>query len=82
MNIYGVRLPAMIITVLPYALLRLLLFCLVWLSHSRETINMIQSGRGLGRVAALFMVAGGFTVVLCIGLNYQWAPQSELAEKK
>ena len=59
---------------IPYGLLLALLYSLGKLSGSREIIAMIQSGRSLVRITMPLIVAGVFFSLLCLGLNYHWAP--------
>ncbi|BCX46535.1 ABC transporter permease [Haloferula helveola] len=82
LRLYAARLPELTVTLLPYALLLSLLFCLGRLSSSREIVAMIQSGRGLARLTFPFMLAGLLSAFLCAGLNYHWAPRANAAEKK
>lgn len=81
-HLYAARFPEIVITLLPYSLLLSLLFCLTRLSSSREIIAMIQTGRGLTRLTTPFLITGLLAAALCAGLNYQWAPQSNAAEKR
>lgn len=81
-KLYGTLLPEIFITLIPYALLLSLLFCLGRLSSSREIIAMIQTGRGLARITLPFLVVGLLTTLFCLGLNYHWAPGARAAEKR
>ncbi len=74
---YGTRLPAVLLLLLPYSLLLSLLYSLGKLSTSREIIAMIQSGRGVVRITLPLITAGVFFSLLCLGLNYHWAPVAE-----
>lgn len=74
---YGKRLPAIILLLLPYVMLLSLLYSLGKLSSDREIIAMIQTGRGLIRVSTPLIIAGVFASLLCLGLNYHWAPVAE-----
>ena len=80
--LYRARLPEILITLLPYALLLSLLLCLGRLSASREIISMIQTGRGLARITQPFITAGVLATAFCTGLNYHWAPRSVANEKQ
>lgn len=82
LRLYSARLPELTVTLLPYALMLSLLFCLGRLSASREIVAMLQTGRGIGRVTLPFLAAGLFAATLCAGLNFHWAPQSNAEEKK
>lgn len=79
-QLYVARLPEVIVTLLPYALLLSILYCLGRLSRSREIVAMIQTGRGLTRLTLPFFVGGALAALLCAGLNYQWAPAAVAAE--
>lgn len=74
---YGTRLPSILLLLLPYALLLSLLYSLGKLSKSREILAMIQTGRGLPRIAAPLIAAGLLCTLLCAGLNFHWAPVAE-----
>jgi len=80
LRLYTVRLPEIMVMLLPYSLLLSILYCLGRLSRSREIVAMIQTGRGLARLTMPFLVAGTLAAVFCGGLNYQWAPASVAAE--
>lgn len=71
---YAVTLPAVFVQLVPFALMLGLLYCLGKLSHSREIIAMIQTGRGVVRVIAPLGVVGLFLSIACLLLNYHWAP--------
>jgi lipopolysaccharide export system permease protein len=75
--LYGTQLPAILLMLLPYSLLLSLLYCLGNLSRAHEIVAMIQTGRGLARLSAPLIAIGILCTVLCLGLNYQWAPQAE-----
>jgi LPS export ABC transporter permease LptG len=77
LKFYGSRSSAIILFLAPYSLLLSLLYSLGKLSASREIIAMIQTGRGLLRVTTPLIAAGVFCSLLCLGLNYHWAPISE-----
>lgn len=80
LRLYSVRLPEILVMLLPYALLLSVLYCLGRLSRSREIVAMIQTGRGLARLTMPFLLGGVLASVLCMGLNYQWAPAAVAAE--
>ena len=71
---YGARAPAVFILLLPYSLLLSLLYALGKLSTHREIIAMIQAGRGVLRITRPLIIAGVFFSLVCMGLNYHWAP--------
>lgn len=74
---YARRLPAILLVLLPYALLLALIQGLGKFSKSNEIIAMIQSGTGVARVSAPLIFAGLWCSVLLLALNYQWAPHAE-----
>lgn len=74
---YGMRLPSILMQLLPYSLLLSLLYCLGKLSKSREIVAMIQTGRSLPRITLPLIVAGLISTLLCAGLNYHWAPVAD-----
>ena len=80
-KLYAARFPEIIVTLLPYALLLSLLFCLGRLSSSREIVAMTQTGRGIARLTTPFFITGILCAILCAGLNYQWAPRANASEK-
>jgi LPS export ABC transporter permease LptG len=76
-SFYAARCPAVLMLLLPYALLLALLQCLGKLSNHREIIAMIQSGRGVPRIALPLLIAGAFCTAFAAGINYHWAPTAE-----
>lgn len=74
---YATRAPAVVVLLLPYALLLSLIYTLGKLSRDREVVAMIQSGRSVVRVALPLVGAGLWCSLLCLGLNYHWAPSAE-----
>jgi len=77
MAFYGIRVPAVLLLLLPYSLLLALLYSLGKLSAQREIVAMIQSGRGVVRLCLPLLVAGLFCTLASLGLNYHWAPVAE-----
>lgn len=71
------RLPAVLMLLLPYALLLSLLESMGKLSTNREIIAIIQSGRSVLRLCLPLVVAGACCTLLAIGINYHWAPVAE-----
>lgn len=74
------RLPAVLMLLLPYALLLALLESLGKLSTNREIIAIIQSGRSVLRLCLPLVAAGGWCTLLALCLNYHWAPLAEGSE--
>ncbi|MGB0292452.1 MAG: LptF/LptG family permease [Luteolibacter sp.] len=79
---YFTRLPAVLMLLLPYALLLSLLESLGKLSTNREVIAIIQAGRSVLRLCVPLMVAGAMCTILALGINYHWAPVAEGSEKE
>jgi len=79
---YFTRLPAVLMLLLPYALLLSLLESMSKLSSNREVIAIIQAGRSVLRLCVPLMVAGGICTLLALGINYHWAPVAEGSEKE
>jgi lipopolysaccharide export system permease protein len=69
--------PAILMVILPYALLLALINGLGKLSKSNEIIAMIQSGTGVIRVSVPLIFAGFWSATFLICLNYHWAPGAE-----
>jgi lipopolysaccharide export system permease protein len=74
---YLMRFPSVLLFLSPYSLLLALLYSLGKFSAHREVIAMIQSGRGVWRLARPLLIAGVLCVLFSMGLNYHWAPVSE-----
>jgi LPS export ABC transporter permease LptG len=77
LTFYATRTPPILLLILPFSLLLALLYTLGRLSTNREIIAMIQSGRGVLRIALPLMITGGFCTLFNLGLNYHWAPTAE-----
>lgn len=74
---YLTTLPPVFVLLIPFSLLLGLLYSLGKLSHSREIIAMIQTGRSVARVIAPLGAVGLFLSATCLLLNYHWAPWGE-----
>ncbi len=74
---YLVTLPPVFVLLIPFGLLLGLLYSLGRLSHNREIIAMIQTGRSVARVIAPLGAVGLFLSLACLLLNYHWAPWGE-----
>ena len=74
---YLVTLPPVFVLLIPFGLLLGLLYSLGRLSHNREIIAMIQTGRSVARVIAPLGTVGLFLSLACLLLNYHWAPWGE-----
>lgn len=74
---YTSRSPAVLLLLLPYALLLALLHAMGKLSDHRELIAMIQAGRNVIRITLPLSLAGVLFSLLSLGLDYHWAPVAE-----
>ncbi len=70
-------LPPVFVLLIPFSLLLGLLYSLGRLSHSREIIAMIQTGRSVARVIVPLGAVGLLLSLICLLLNYHWAPWGE-----
>ncbi len=77
LKFYSARSSAIILFLLPYALLLSLLYSLGKFSSSREIVAVVQTGRSIPRFCAPLIGAGIVCSLLCLGLNYHWAPTAE-----
>ncbi|SHI81693.1 Predicted permease YjgP/YjgQ family protein [Rubritalea squalenifaciens DSM 18772] len=78
---YLVKLPSLIVFILPYSLMLSLLWCLGKMSRSQEIVSMIQTGRGVTRIVAPLIGFGVLAAVICIIFNYHWAPYADGQER-
>ncbi len=74
---YLVQLPQIVLMVLPITLLLSLLFSLGKMSRANEVVSMLGAGLSMGRVLKPLFVTGFYCTLLCIVLNYDWAPRAE-----
>lgn len=74
---YAVRAPAIVLLLLPYGLLLSLIYVLGKFSRDREIIAMVQGGHSVIRFSMPLIIAGLWCSLLCLGLNYHWAPHAE-----
>jgi LPS export ABC transporter permease LptG len=82
LHFYFRRLPAILLILLPYALLLALIQGLGKFSKSNEIIAIIQSGTGIVRVSAPLVFAGLWCSVLLLALNYHWAPHADGSQEE
>lgn len=78
---YLVKLPSLIVFILPYSLMLSLLWCLGKMSRSQEIVSMIQTGRGVTRIVAPLIGFGFLAAVVCLIFNYHWAPYADGQER-
>ncbi|MGI9239174.1 MAG: LptF/LptG family permease [Verrucomicrobiales bacterium] len=77
LHLYIVQLPQMVVMILPATLLLGLLYSLGKMSKSNEIVSMLSSGRSLVSILSPLLFVGIYTSVVCLALNYEWAPQAE-----
>lgn len=78
---YLVKLPALLVFILPYSLMLSLLWALGKMSKSQEIVAMIQTGRSVTRIVAPLIGFGLLTSIVCLIFNYHWAPYADSQEK-
>lgn len=78
---YLIRLPSLLVFVLPYSLMLGLLWSLGKMSSSQEVVSMIQTGRSISRIIAPLVGFGIMCAFLCVICNYHWAPTADGLEK-
>lgn len=78
---YLIKLPALLVFILPYSLMLALLWALGKMSKSQEIVAMIQTGRSVTRVVAPLIGFGVLTSLVCLIFNYHWAPYADSQEK-
>ncbi len=74
---YLIALPWIILKFAPFSLLLAMLYSLGKLSKAQEITSIIQTGRGTFRLIYPLLIIGGLIGLLCLGLNYHWAPHAE-----
>jgi lipopolysaccharide export system permease protein len=78
---YGVKLPEMLVLVLPMALLLALLYTLTHLARHHELTAMRAAGLSLGRLALPFLGTGFVLSLAMFAMDELWVPDSaEAAE--
>jgi len=77
---YVIKLPALIVFILPYSLMLSLLWALGKMSKSQELVSIIQTGRGVVRLTRPLALAGVVCTIVCLIFNYHWAPYAESQE--
>lgn len=77
---YLTKMPALIVFILPYSLMLSLLWALGKMSKSQELVSIIQTGRGVVRFTRPLVLVGIICTIICLILNYHWAPYAESQE--
>ncbi|MEI6713750.1 MAG: LptF/LptG family permease [Verrucomicrobiota bacterium] len=78
---YLYQLPQILMISLPAGILLALLFCCYKMSRSNEIISILTAGRSLPRILLPLFGVGVLASLLCLGLNYEWAPRADAAKK-
>ncbi len=78
---YLIKMPALIVFILPYSLMLSLLWSLGKMSKSQELVAIIQTGRGVVRLTRPLVLVGVICTLICLIFNYHWAPHAESQEK-
>lgn len=78
---YLIRLPSLLVFVLPYSLMLGLLWSLGKMSANQEIVSMIQTGRSIRRIVSPLIGFGIICALLCTICNFHWAPVSDGLEK-
>lgn len=74
---YLTQMPAIMVAVLPVALLLALLACLSRMSRTNEIVSMLTAGVSVPRVILPLIVIGLLTAAASSALNYALAPHAE-----
>ena len=77
---YLIKMPALIVFILPYSLMLSLLWALGKMSKSQELVSIIQTGRSVVRLTRPLALVGVVCTIICIIFNYHWAPHAESQE--
>lgn len=77
LQFYIVKIPALILMVLPICILLSLLFSLSKLSKSNEFISMIGAGRSVLRILSPLLILGLYFSIVALTLKFEWAPSSD-----
>ncbi len=81
MRHYLIKLPALIVFLLPYSLMLSLLWALGKMSKTQEVVAIIQTGRGVVRMIYPLIGVGVVATIICLIFNYYWAPHAVGQEK-
>jgi lipopolysaccharide export system permease protein len=74
---YIQRLPQVVLLIMPITLLLAVLYSLGKMSRSNELISMLGAGRSLTSILKPIFVFGAMATLVCLILNYEWAPWAE-----
>lgn len=78
---YISQLPQYILVCLPVGLLLALLYSLSRMSRSNELISMLTAGRSVFRILIPLLGVGVIASVVCLWLNWEYAPHAEGIKK-
>jgi lipopolysaccharide export system permease protein len=74
---YVQRLPQVVLLIMPITLLLAVLYSLGKMSRSNELISMLGAGRSMTSILKPIFVFGAIATLICLILNYEWAPWAE-----
>ncbi|MEM7144955.1 MAG: LptF/LptG family permease [Verrucomicrobiota bacterium] len=74
---YIQRLPQVVLLIMPVTLLLAILYSLGKMSRSNELISMLGAGKSLTSILKPIFVFGAMATLVCLILNYEWAPWAE-----
>ncbi len=80
MKHYLIKLPSLLVFILPYSLMLGLLWTLGKMSKNQEVVAMIQTGRSVTRIVAPLIRFGFLCALVCMICNYHWAPYADSQE--
>lgn len=78
---YIIKMPALIVFILPYSLMLSLLWALGKMSRTQEIVSIIQTGRGVFRMVRPLVGIGVICTLICLIFNYYWAPHADRQEQ-
>lgn len=78
---YLIKIPALLVFILPYSLMLALLWSLGKMSKNQEIVSIIQTGRSVPRIVAPLVGFGCIAAFMCMIFNYHWAPYAESQEE-
>ncbi|MFD2158857.1 LptF/LptG family permease [Rubritalea tangerina] len=78
---YLIKLPSLLVFILPYSLMLGLLWSLGKMSKDQEIVAMIQTGRSVTRIVGPLIGFGFLCTLMCMVFNYHWAPYADSQEK-
>lgn len=78
---YLIKMPSLLVFILPYSLMLALLWSLGKMSKNQEIVSIIQTGRSVPRIVAPLVGFGFMAALMCMIFNYHWAPYADSQEE-